>query len=249
MHARIGLHGVTIRIRIEGQRLLLQLIVDALSLHLGQLHIHAAQIVNDSGKAIEVDGDVLIDIHLEVLVHRGHGHLRAAPAVGIGDLIGVLLRRHRYQQVALNRSQLDGAVIGIDGADHHCVAAAQVVHVLPCVDAQQQDIEHVRGQIRIDFQLRIINGYAALGTIEGFQRGLFLLGQLVGIRVHRLVQRHVLGLIRFLVHLIKQLVAADLRVLLGERADGAEQHGQRQQRGQHLLHTLTQSSSSFNDNG
>ena len=59
----------------DGFGVLLQVVVDVCCFALSQFHIDTAEFVHNGGYATEVDHDVILDIHFEIIVHRCDGTL------------------------------------------------------------------------------------------------------------------------------------------------------------------------------
>ena len=138
---------------------LVHLIVDVLDLVLGDLHVDAAEGVDDLDKAVKVDDGVTVDLDTEVGFDRLDRQLRTADGVGGVDLI-VAVAGDIHIGVALKRGELELLVTVVHRHQDHGIGSAVVVLAL-VVLTEQHDVEH----LAVLQQLSVADGQ--LGTASG----------------------------------------------------------------------------------
>ena len=245
--------------------MLLQIFVDIPGLTLGQLDVDAPQGVDDGGQAVEVDGDVILDVHLEIPVHGPHGQGGAAAGLflhgALLDLIAaileggidlglVLVAGDGDQGIPQDRGHLDRSRVPVDGDDDLRVAQADdLLGILAAgIHADEQDVDHVLRQVRVQVEGIGIDARAILLGFLLFEIGiqllLLLLGEIIGFP-GILIDIDIVA-VRAFRHFLRRGFLHDLFdeqlllgfLLLGEGEDRQEQaKGQKQ--GKQLFHART----------
>ena len=142
--------------------------VQCLGLLLGNVDIHAAHGVHNLDKGVEVDAHIVVNLHIEAVLHRFHRQLGTAVAEGVGNpviLILVAAQQNRHAGAALDGDKADYVVLDVQRDENHTVSAGVVAEfgrVLGAVQlvqmgegvgivdglgaligANQQDVQHV----------------------------------------------------------------------------------------------------------
>ena len=171
--------------------LLVDQLVDHGHLIFGDVHFDAAELLGDLLEAVEVDVDIVFDVHAEALVHDLHGQLFSAEIVGGVDAVGAVVLadiRKLHGQIAHDGGQLDLAGLLVDGADDHAVGAGAVLD-MAFVGAQQQDVDPLLGGQRgVDAQVgdhgQLVGGKALdIGVLvaEQTRKGFGVTGARLGV--------------------------------------------------------------------
>ena len=114
--------------------------VDVLKLRLGQVDIHAAEDVDAGRNRLPVEGHIVGDVEVEVLVQRLDRKFRAADRIGLVDLIVIAVRETQIG-VAEHARNADFAVLAIDAHNHDDVGIVAASHRgVARVDAEGRDV-------------------------------------------------------------------------------------------------------------
>ena len=156
-----------------------QVCIDGCGFSLGQVEINTAQAFDDLRDTVEVDGDIMPDVQLKIVIDRPDtGFRRIGPGykftvfivcvtVAVGDDGLILPAGHFHVGVAGNGRKLDGTVIQVDGKNDQHVGTLGILTLFreqlflfrsADVQADQQDVDDIIRQVFIDFQFVRING-------------------------------------------------------------------------------------------
>ena len=129
--------------------------IDVLHFGLSDIHLYAAQSLGDALEAEEVHDHIVLDVHIQQLVDRFHGVIRAAKEVGCVDAVDAVVVFQIvkfHSRVAHHGGQLDRARSEVDGADDDGIRAGALAQGA-FIGAQQQHVHPLLRQAGVDAQI------------------------------------------------------------------------------------------------